>query len=243
MLTMPVFGATTSPYQVRGLLAVSMSLVLWSAHLGMIVPYPGNTLNYAVYLAGEVLVGLSMGLGAHILFSGIQVAGQVIGQLSGLALADVFNPTFDSNSPVFSQILFYVAMATFVLIGGHHIVMGGLLDTFAFIPPGTALIGKSVLDSLIMALSSSFVVGIRAAAPVMVALLLATFILGLISRTLPQLNIIMVGFGMNAMLTMATLMFSLSGAVWIFQEQVAPVMEAVGQGLLDDQAGNVRQTE
>ena len=243
MLIMPVFGATTAPYQVRGLLTVAMSLVLWTAHLGTMVPDPGSTLNYAVLLAGEALVGLSMGLGAHILFSGIEVAGQIIGQLSGLALADVFNPALDANSPVFSQILFYVAMATFVLIGGHHIVMGGLLDTIAYIPPGTALVGKSVFNGIITALSSSFIVGVRAAAPVMVALLLATFILGLISRTLPQLNIIMVGFGMNAMLTMATLMFSLSGAVWIFQDQVAPLMQEIGQGLMDDQASRAVHAE
>jgi flagellar biosynthetic protein FliR len=234
MLTVPVFGATTAPYQVRGLLAVAMSLILWAAQLGTPVPPPGNTLNYAIYLSGELLVGLAIGLGVQILFAGVQVAGQIIGQLSGLALADVFNPALDSNSPVFAQILFYVSLSVFVLIGGHHTVIAGLLDTFSFVPPGTALIGRSVLDSLIGSLTASFIVGIRAAAPVMVALLLATFILGLISRTLPQMNILAIGFGLNAMITMSALMFSFSGAVWVFQDQVAPIVEDLGQALYDD---------
>jgi flagellar biosynthesis protein FliR len=238
MLTVPVFGATTAPYQVRGLLTVAMSMILWTAQIGTPVPPPGNTLNYAVYLGGELLVGLAMGLGVHILFSGVQVAGQIIGQLSGLALADVFNPTFDANSPVFSQILFHVALAVFVLIGGHHVVIAGLLDTFSFVPPGTALIGRSVLDSLVGSLTGSFIVGIRSAAPVMVALFLATFILGLISRTLPQMNILAIGFGLNAMITMSALMFSFSGAVWVFQDQVTPVVEDLGQALFDDQQRN-----
>jgi flagellar biosynthetic protein FliR len=63
--------------------------------------------------------------------------------------------------------------------------------------------------------------------PVVVALLLSTMVLGLISRTLPQLNILMVGFGMNAMLTFSLLALTIGSAVWAFQDQVEPAIEVV----------------
>ena len=67
--------------------------------------------------------------------------------------------------------------------------------------------------------------GVRAAAPATVALLLATLVMGLISRTLPQLNILAVGFGLNAMVTFGSIAVSLGGLAWMFQEQIEPAVE------------------
>ena len=66
-----------------------------------------------------------------------------------------------------------------------------------------------------------------AAAPVMVALLVATLILGLVGRTLPQLNFLALGFGANAMVALVALSLSLGAAAWLFQDQLEPVLETV----------------
>jgi flagellar biosynthetic protein FliR len=58
-------------------------------------------------------------------------------------------------------------------------------------------------------------------------LLLATLILGLVSRTLPQLNILSLGFGVNALLAFAALGLTLGAAVWAFQDQIQPAMETI----------------
>ena len=139
-----------------------------------------------------------------ILFSGIQVAGQIVSQMSGLSLADVFNPGFDENVSVFSQ-LFYFLDAGRVrgASAGIGSMIEALLETFAWAPPGQAMLGDTYVDTLTGMMTQSFALGIRAAAPLMVALLLSTIVLGLISRTLPQINIIAVGFGLNSLLTLA----------------------------------------
>ncbi len=80
------------------------------------------------------MIGLVLGLGIKILLAGIQLAGQIISQLSGLALADVFQPNLGTTVPVFSQLLLYVTLAVFVVLGGHRMVMAALLDTFAVLP-------------------------------------------------------------------------------------------------------------
>ena len=74
-------------------------------------------------------------------------------------------------------------------------------------------------------MTQSFRLGIRAAAPLMAALLLATLLLGLIGRTLPQINILLVGFGVNSMLTLAMLMLTIGAVVWTFQEPLAATLE------------------
>jgi len=224
-MTAPIYGTKEVPMQVRALLAVALALLITPTQWGVAVEYPGSTINYLVFIGSELLVGLSLGLGIVILFSGIQLAGQLIGRIGGLMLADVFDPSSETSVPIFSRLLMLVAMAVFVCIGGHRIVMAGLLDTFQTIPPGSGALPNSIAQTFVVLLSQSFSLGIRAAVPVVTALLLSTLVMGLISRTLPQLNILMVGFGLNSMLTFATFSLTLGAAAWAFQEQVEPALE------------------
>lgn len=224
-MTAPIYGTNEVPMQVRALLAVALALLITPSQWDVAVEYPGSAINYLVFIGSELLVGLCLGLGIVILFSGAQLAGQMIGRIGGLMLADVFDPSTEASVPIFSRLLLLVTMAVFVCIGGHRLVMAGLLDTFQTIPPGSGALPQSIAETFVVLLAQSFSLGIRAAVPVVTALLLSTLVMGLISRTLPQLNILMVGFGLNAMLTFATFSLTLGAAAWVFQEQVEPALE------------------
>ena len=103
--------------------------------------------------------------------------------------------------------------------------MAGLLDTFQTIPPGSGIFSQSITDAFVTLMTQSFSLGIRAAAPATIALLLATLVLGLISRTVPQLNVLVLGFGLNSLLIFGALALTLGGMVWTFQEQIEPALE------------------
>src|SRR4029078_5916994 len=111
-------------------------------------------------------------------------------------------------------------------IGGHRIMIGALLDTFAAAPPGQAALGHEFVDVLTHIAAQSFALAIRAAAPLLTALLLSTLVLGLISRTMPQINVIAVGFGLNSLLTLVMLFASVGVVAWAFQD---PTIEALRQ--------------
>jgi flagellar biosynthetic protein FliR len=230
----PIFGGPPVPMQIRALLAVALSLLMTTAYSTTAPADPGTLLNYLVQIGGEALVGVALGLGVLILLAGVHVAGQIISQLSGMSLADVYSPDFDEQTPLFSQMFFYLTMAIFVLIGGHRLVMAALLDTLGAIPPGSGVPTDSLVEALTTVLSQSFLVGIRAAAPAMTALLLSTLVLGLVSRTLPQLNIIAVGFGLNSLITLGALFLSIGGIAWAFQDQVVPMLDLLQQSLVNN---------
>jgi flagellar biosynthetic protein FliR len=155
----------------------------------------------------------------------------MIGRISGLMLADVFDPTTGESVPQFSRLLFLVTTAVFVTIGGHRIVMAGLLDTFHTIQLGSVAMPSSLGHALVEMVAQSFVLGVRASAPVVTALLLSTLVMGLISRTLPQLNILAVGFGMNSLLVFGALGLTLGAAAWAFQDQLEPAMQVLLEAL------------
>ena len=245
LMTAPVLGTRDVPLRVRALLAFTLAVLITPTQLGVLVDEPsdaaalvlepvrsaapidwgtgtddpGNLVNYLVVLGSEIVLGVAMGLGILLLFIAVQVAGQIIGQMSGMAVPNVLNPTLESDVPLLSQLLHVVTLAVFVTIGGHREVMDALLATFGAVPLGGGEVSATLVDTLITVATESFALGIRIAAPVATALLLSTVVLGLIGRTLPQLNILVVGFGLNTMISLATLSLSLGALGWLFQDQ------------------------
>lgn len=231
VMTAPIFGTQSLPRQVRVLLAVAISLLITPVLLKTTMPPVTNLAEYGRLLANEALIGLLLGLGTNILFSGIQVTGQIVSQMSGLSLADVFSPGFDEDVSVFSHLFYFLMLAVFVCVGGHQIVVESLLETFVALPPAHAPLGGGFVDVLVSILTQAFVLGIRAGAPLLTALLLSNLVLGLISRTLPQINVIAVGFGVNALLAMGVLFLSIGAAAWTFQEPTIGVMRQIQEVL------------
>jgi flagellar biosynthetic protein FliR len=229
LMTAPLFGAQGVPRHVRAIIAVAIALLVTPVFLGTTLPPVEQVFDYGRLLVNEALTGLLLGLSLNILYSGIQVAGQIVSQLSGLSLSDVFNPAFEEDVSVFSQLFYFLTMAVFVAVGGHRIVMEALLDTFAAAPPGHAMLGDNFLDVLTNVATHSFALGIRAAAPLLTALLLSNIVLGLISRTLPQINVIAVGFGINSLLALGMLFLSLGAVAWTFQDPTLDVLDTVAK--------------
>lgn len=227
VVTAPAFGTAEVPAQARALLALGLAALVipgqWHVH-----PAPADSLAMWLVLVGaELLVGMALGLGVALVLAGADAAGQLVGQASGLMAAELFDPTQNENVSLFSRVLFLTAVAIFVLIGGHRLVMAALLDTFRTMPPGSAVWRNSLAETFVTLALQSLTLGVRAAAPALAALLLANLVLGLIGRTLPQLNIFLVGFGLNAMLALGILALSLGTAIWVFQDQVGPAIESV----------------
>jgi flagellar biosynthetic protein FliR len=231
LMTAPIYGTADIPTHVRALFTLAIAVLVFPSQWGVPVPDPGNLAQYLVLIGSELAVGAGLGLGIVILFSGIDLAGHLIDQVSGLMIAEVFDPTQGNNTSIVARLMSLVTLAVFVAIGGHRIVMAGLLDTFHTIPPGSAAIPAALGQTLVTLVGESFALGIRAAAPVVASMLLANLVLGLISRALPQLNILVIGFGINALLALGVLAISIGAAVWVFEDQIEPTVAAVLEGL------------
>jgi flagellar biosynthetic protein FliR len=227
VVTAPLYSAVAVPVQIRVLLAIALAALVAPTQLADSPALPATLVSLLVAIGFELLVGLALGLGTAILLAGAQLAGQLIAQMSGLSLAEVFDPGLDANVPVLAHLLHLFAVAMYLAIGGHRWLMAGLLDTFAALPLASASFSASLPDALITLTSESFSLAIRAAAPAAIAVLLATLVLGLVSRTLPQLNIMSVGFGLNTFVAFAALALSLGTTAWLLEEQLQPAVTIV----------------
>jgi flagellar biosynthetic protein FliR len=225
--TAPIFGTSAVPMRVRALLALALALIVTPLQHSLTFAQVGSLPNYALLIGGEAILGAFLGLGVMIFVYAMGLAGELVGYAGGLTISDVLDPSVEENIPHFSRFLILLSVCVFLCIGGHRIVMAGLLDTFQAIPPGRFAEPKAMLEASTALVTQSFSLGVRAAAPTMTALLLATIALGLISRTLPQLNVLSLGFGLNAMLTFAVLGLTLGAAIWAFQDEIGPALQTI----------------
>ncbi|HEY3244211.1 MAG TPA: flagellar biosynthetic protein FliR [Phycisphaerae bacterium] len=212
MIAAPIFGSNAIPRRIKAALAMVVALAV----------FPLVTTQAALHLTladafvgaiGEVLIGLVIGLGMGILFLGAELAGALIGQQAGLALGQIFNPLLENDTTALGQLFFLVHLTIFLIVGGHRQLLRALLDTFKVIPVLSFRQDERVLMLATELLSSAFILALRLAGPVLIALTLTTLALGFVSRAMPQLNILSVGFSVQilAALLMAGLVLAMSG--------------------------------
>jgi flagellar biosynthesis protein FliR len=156
----------------------------------------------------EALVGLAMGAIASLPMLSLEMSGVMMGQSMGLGLARVYNPDSDIDADVTGQFLYYIGAGIFIAMGGLEQLMGGVIESFARVPLGGFEVGKAPLDLLTGTLTSGFDLAIRVAAPVTGIVLLLVIVIGVMGKTMPQINVMSVGFAVKiiaglAMLTLA----------------------------------------
>jgi len=227
----PVMSSVDAPMQFRALLAFALSLTMLPSQWFVEVVEPDSLPAFVVMIAAELLIGLAMGLGLYILFAGIALAGELVGHVGGLQASQIFDPVSGDQVPLMARAYQFLAIAVFALIGGLNVLVTSLLDTFATIPIGTAGFQPDVVYSLVVILSTSFNLALRIAAPVLIATLISMLVMGLLSKTLPQLNLMSVGFGINSMLMFAIFSLTLGTGMWCFQERVGDVFVVLFAGL------------
>ena len=213
VIVAPVFGGTDVPMRFRVLFAFALAILVMPSQWNVPVDEPPNLIAYVLVIGSELIVGISIGLCLTIFFAGIHFAGALIGQLGGLMAGELLDPTSGEQIPMVSRFLHLLAVAVFACIGGLRALMSALLDT------------------IVTVVSTGFLLGFRIAGPVMAGILVSMIVMGLVSKTLPQLNLMSLGFGLNNILMFILLFASIGAGIYCFQDRVADVMEVIFEGL------------
>ena len=114
------------------------------------------------------------------------------------------------------------------MVRGHRILLGVLLESFHSVPAGNVEFHESMMDLIVEQLSAGMASGVRIAAPVIAALLLSNLVTGLISRTLPQINVLAIGLSINALAMLVILSVTIGSVGLVFQNELAMVAAKLG---------------
>ena len=222
----PCFPIHSLPWRGRWLLIGGLAVVLTMAHSRHGPPLPANLATFSIAMAREAALGLVIGFAVLMLFSSLQLAGHIVTQMTGLRMAEIYDANQDSQVPIFGRLLDLVATAAFILGGGHRQIMAAMMDTFIAYPPGHTMIPTGDLPEILTnAITHSLLIAVRLAAPIVAALLFSMITLGLLSRILPQLNILAIGLGVNSLALSAAVFCVLGSLGWIFQQEATGMLQ------------------
>jgi flagellar biosynthesis protein FliR len=169
-------------------------------------------------LFSEFAVGWCIGLMARLLTSAFQLAGTIMGNQIGLAMASTYDPASGSDNEVVGSLQLNLAGMLFVLLDGPQLLIRGVAASFQVFPAGGPLRSDVLAASLFEVGGAVWEIGLRAAAPVAGIMLLTNGVLGFLNRANPQLSIFNVGFPLTALLGFAALLLALPGMVESFQD-------------------------
>lgn len=244
----PVFGSRNVPVRIRVLWALGLSLCVYpilqpmlmqpgsaSGRLLDAMTHGGLSLpSLAVAIALELGIGLILGMGASMPMMGMQLAGHMVDQQIGLGLAAVFNPELDDQSSVLGEFYFIMAMTVFLSLGGDRLLLSTLLDSFHRIPLAGFAVNGQVVALLVGLMGSMFDLAMRVAAPLLCLVFLETVAMGFIARTVPQMNLLSVGFPIRILMGIAVMIAAVQVHAESFVAMARHTLEALasvfGQG-------------
>jgi flagellar biosynthesis protein FliR len=180
-----------------------------AALTGQLAQIPGDIVMLAVAFVCEFTLGLMMGMIPMFIVSGAQTAGQIASSAMGLTGSQLFDPSAGGPISDVSRILGDLTIIVFLLLGGHYHVIYAVSGLGATLIPGTFIPGPLSTEAVIEGSAAIFHFAVMISAPVVVALLLTQFVMGLISKAVPTVNIFIISFpvtiGVGLMITILAL--------------------------------------
>jgi len=195
LVTIPVFGERTVPARIKGGLAILISVIVFSsvsADMPRLQTEP-KILAIALAMMGEVFIGIIMGFVARIIFAGIQYAGDTIGMQMGFSIVNVIDPVSSTQVSIMAELQYMIALLVYLAIDAHHFFIMAAVDSYRLISPFNYHFSGPLMQTLLIFSKELFVIAIKISAPVMAVLLFTNVALGVIARTIPQLNVFIVG--------------------------------------------------
>jgi flagellar biosynthetic protein FliR len=226
----------TPPFYIEGLstralllFGVAITIAIAPALPQALAIDPASGVGLLV-LAEQMAIGYAMGFAMRLVFSAVDMAGDMISSQMGLGFATAYDPQSTSQTPVISEFAGMIALLLFLAMNGHLMVLAALMRSFAVLPIGVAAIAGSSWMNLANAGVIVFSFGTLIALPVIVTLLITNIALGILGRVSPQLNLIAIGFPVTILLGFA--------ALYVSMLQLASPLQQMFEYGLDSILGN-----
>lgn len=209
LATAPPFNNAALTGRIRLLLGLAIAIAITPALPEMPAVEPASGAGLLL-LAQQALIGSGMGFSMRLVFSAIDMAGNMVSMQMGLGFATAYDPQNTSQTPVISEFLGMLALLVFMGINGHLMLLATLAHSFTALPVGATAPGNGSWLNIANAGAVVFSSGLLLALPVIVALLITNIALGILGRVAPQLNLMAVGFPLTLTLGLIALALSLA---------------------------------
>jgi flagellar biosynthetic protein FliR len=194
LLPLPFLGARMVPSQLKVIFVLVMSLSVYPAVQNQPVPIPLGPVHLGVLVCSELCLGLLIGFVALVLFSGIQLGGELMNQQMGLGIASLLNPESTEESTLITNFQYITAILVFFAGSGHHWFFHAMAESVQLVPLLHFSASPTLLTTFVALCGQASVAAVKIAAPLVITVLLTNIAMGVVARLVPQMNVFVLDF-------------------------------------------------
>ncbi|MEA1919935.1 MAG: flagellar biosynthetic protein FliR [Campylobacterota bacterium] len=224
-MAVPIFAHTSIPVTVKAALAFFFTVVFYHSmpELSIAITVP----SLSVAILGELLFGLSVGLILLLSYNVVTFAGGQISFVMGFSMASAIDPQNGVSMPIISQFLSLLALMVLFSLDMHHWILLYAEQSLSAIPLGGFLMTPSLFEYVVGAASRMFMVGFMIAFPIIALSWLADVIFGMLMKTMPQFNLLVIGFPIKIAVSFVVLIATLASTVLILKGEMLGAFNAL----------------
>ncbi|MBU3142295.1 fused FliR family export protein/FlhB family type III secretion system protein [Clostridium sp. CF012] len=193
VMGIPIFFPKGTPAMAKvGFCVVFTFLILPGVNYENVSLITNNT-GLVIFCIDEVITGLTLGYITKFCFFSAQMAGQLMDFQVGFSMMSMFDPISNENVTLLGRLLYWVSMVMFFVVDGHHMLIRAIIDSFNVIVLGKFILSQATAMMMVKVFVEFFTLGLKIAIPIILIIIITDLCLGLISRTVPQLNVMILG--------------------------------------------------
>lgn len=187
----PLFGSQNVPNTFKVGFSFFFSIVLTTT---LNINYLDSIeTNYVLLIIKELMVGIVIGFISYAFLSTFYVLGQIVDMEIGFGMVNVIDPQNKVQIPVMGNFYYIIGFLILLMTNGHHLIIRALVDSYGLVPIGEFHLSEAAMYKILDILAKTFSIGFKISSPIVIVMLLIDILLGVLSRTIPQMNVFVVG--------------------------------------------------
>lgn len=217
-MAVPIFSHQNIPNTIKASMAFFFTIVFYGSMPPLQIEITMPSIVMAI--VSEILFGLAIGVVLLLAYNVITFAGGQISFMMGFSMASAIDPQSGVSMPIISQFLSLMGLMILLSLNLHHWILLFVDHSLRSVPLGGFLMQKNLFDYTIHATSNMFMVGFMIAFPIIALSWLADIIFGMLMKTMPQFNLLVIGFPIKIMVSFAVLIATFTATMLILKHQM-----------------------
>ncbi|WP_027633937.1 fused FliR family export protein/FlhB family type III secretion system protein [Clostridium hydrogeniformans] len=210
LITMPAFFPSGTPNIFKVALSLIISyMILPGIEYSLVSDLAVNWYGVMSIALNETMTGLFLGFVTSLAFNAISMAGALIDFQIGLSMLSAFDPNSKKSSTLVERLMFFSSIVIFFIVDGHHILLKALMESFQVVGLGKSIVFSDTIMTVAESFIKYFVIGLKIAIPIVLIIIITELTMGLVSRTVPQLNIMILGLPVKILVGLTAFTFAL----------------------------------
>jgi flagellar biosynthetic protein FliR len=232
IMTASIFMLPSIPNTLKYWLAIMLAVIVTPSVEATIPGLTLGSLPFMILMAGrEFLIGTAIGFVSSLPLYALQVSGFLDGTFMGLNMMNMFDPTSQAQVSVLAQMKYMLAIWFFLHWNGHMLLVYALRESVRLVPVGVSIWGALDQIPFLEWIQRAFVMAMKLSLPLFGSVILADVGLGFVARTVPQMNVFVLGIPLKISIGLFVLMMMLPSTVDIFHAEIEKAVSWALEGI------------